>query len=81
MPHKKQGAITVDAAHELSVPANHHTAALERNARVDKQVQSAQKARHERLSAVKPEQPSTNALPALHGLKEANHVHQVFKKR
>jgi hypothetical protein len=81
MPQVKQGGITVDAAHELSVPANHHTAALERNARVDETVQAAQHSRRNKLAAIKAEQPSGNSLPALHGLKPANHVHEVFKKR
>jgi hypothetical protein len=79
MPNKKQGHIVVNAAHELSVPTTAHHA-MARSEKIEHSVQAGQKARHEHLSSIKPEQPSTNQLPSLKGLKMANHVHQVFKK-
>jgi hypothetical protein len=80
MPQQKQGGITVDSAREISVPetAAH---AMERSSRVEKEVHAGRVARSEALTAKKADQPSTNELPANRGLKTANHVHDVFKKR
>lgn len=80
MPHMKQGAITVDKMVQAPIPSGAHEA-LARSHRIDEEVQSGQKSRHAELNAIKPEQPSTNALPSNKGLKMANHVHDVFKKR
>jgi hypothetical protein len=80
MPQMKQGGITVNKMVQAPIPetAMH---GLERSHNIDKEVQGGQKARHEHYSGVKPEQPSTNALPSNKGLKMANSVHDVFKKR
>lgn len=80
MPHLKQGDIVVDAAKEVAIPETHH-AAGDRNAKRDREVQAAASSRMASYTAEKAEQPSTNALPSNKGLKMANHVHDVFKKR
>lgn len=80
MPQIKQGGITVDAAHEIPVPETAHVA-LDRSHRLDKEIMGNHQARIEHFASVKPEQPSTNPLPSNKGLKMANHVHDVFKKR
>jgi hypothetical protein len=80
MPQMKQGGIEVNKMVQAPIPETAH-AALERSHSIDKTVQASQKARHEHHSAIQPEQPSTNAQPGLKGLKMANHVHEVFKKR
>lgn len=80
MPQMKQGGITVNKMVDEPIPATAHHA-LERSHCIEKEVQSGQKARHEHFSSIKPEQPSTNALPSNRGLKMANHVTDVFKKR
>lgn len=80
MPQMKQGGIVVNKMIQDSIPETAHHA-LARSERIEKEVQGGQKARHERLTAMKPEQPSTNPLPSNKGLKMANHVHDVFKKR
>jgi hypothetical protein len=80
MPQMKQGGIEVNKMVEAPIPETAHHA-LERSHRIDKEVQGGQRARHEHLNSIKPEQPSTNALPSNKGLKMANSVHEVFKKR
>jgi hypothetical protein len=73
MPQKKQGGITVDAAHELSVPATAHVA-MERSARIDKTIPKDHTADSQPYHEY-------SGHPALKHLKSANHVHEVFKKR
>jgi hypothetical protein len=80
MPQMKQGGITVNKMVQVPIPETHQ-AAGDRSARLDKEVTSHRHSRNEALRAIKPEQPSTNALPSNRGLKMANHVHDVFKKR
>jgi hypothetical protein len=78
MPQMKQGGIEVNKMVQAPIPETAHHA-LERSDRIDKEVQGGQKSRHERLSAIQPEQPSINGLPMNKGLKMASHVHEVFK--
>lgn len=53
-----------NAAVDNAVPA-HGAAHVERSARLDESIQKGQAARRSGLAKIKPEQPSTNTLPAL----------------
>jgi len=78
MPQVKQGGIVVDAAHELPVADTAHVLQDRANA-LDGKVQAAQESRRSRLAAVKPEGHAIGGSPYHKGLKQAKHVHQVFK--
>jgi hypothetical protein len=72
MPHKKQGAITVDAAIARPVPVTAAAAAV-RNERIEKTIPTTHTAPKQPYR-----EPSAAPHPALKHLKQAKHVHEVF---
>ena len=62
-------------AKQIAIPATHH-AAGERNSRLAESMSDSHTAESQPYS-----EPSAKGHPALKHLKQANHVHEVFKKR